>query len=242
MKTSLRIITAFLLISTGLFSQEAGRYEVGFSYRYQRYNTGMFGRTTVHSELMNPHGIDLNFRFNIGDPKLRGTLILGWGKLESVYVDYHGLDNIFNDCIDHFELDATAREQNYLRINPGIELDNEKGKISYGYGAGIYVISTFRGPEVTTYTDIWSHHDSLSGDCVEDSSRIVVVTGTTPGKSVAIFGVSANLFAGYEVYRGITLFGMVGINPCFSLREKFFGFAPHFSAGVYFRFYRRSML
>ncbi len=189
---------------------------------------------------MTPHGIDLNFRFDIGDPKLRGTLIVGWGKLQSAHVDYNGLENIFNECIDHLEVDATAREQNYLRINPGVEFAYERGKVNYGYGVGAYVISSFRGPEVTVHTDIWSHHDSGTGDCIQDSSRIEIVTGTTPGRAVHIVGVSANLFAGYEFYPGITAFTSFGINPCFSFREKFVAIAPNASIGLYFRFTRVS--
>ncbi len=238
MKTSLHIACALLFFTTGLLAQSPGRYEVGLSYRYQRYNTGFFNPTNVHSESMQPHGIDLNFRFDIGDPKLRGTLILGWGKIESAHVDYHGLDNIFNDCIDHFELDATAREQSYLRINPGVEFATERSKVSYGYGVGVYVISSFRGPEVTAYTDIWSHRDPTTDECIEDSSRIDIQTRTAPGKAVHIVGVSAHLFAGYEIYPGITAFSSFGVNPCFSLREKFVAMAPNASVGVYFRFTR----
>lgn len=238
MKTSLRIACALLFSTSGLLAQSPGRYEVGVSYRYQRYNTGFFNTNNIHSEYMQPHGIDLNFRFDIGDPKLRGSFILGWGKLQSANVNYHGLDNIFNDCIDHFQLDATAREQNYLRINPGVEFATERGKVSYGYGVGVYVISSFRGPEVTVYTDIWSHRDSITNDCIEDSSRIEIVTRTAPGKGVHIVGVSAHLFAGYEFFPGITAFTSFGVNPCFSLQEKFVAFAPSASVGVYFRFTR----
>lgn len=238
MKTSLRIACALIMSSSGLLAQSPGRYEIGLSYRYQKYNTGLFNRNSVHAESMQPHGIDLNFRFDIGDPKLRGTLILGWGKLQSAYVDYHGLDNIFDDCIDHFELDATAREQSYLRINPGVEFATEKGKVSYGYGVGVYVISSFRGPEIVTKTDVWSHRDSITNECIEDSSRIEIFTGTTPGKGVHIVGVSAHLFAGYEFHPGITAFTSFGVNPCFSLRENFFAMAPNASVGVYFRFTR----
>ena len=242
MKTSLRIACAFLLSTCGLMAQSPGRYEVGVSYRYQRYNTGFFNPNSIHSEYMEPHGIDLNFRFDIGDPKLRGTLILGWGKLESAHVDYHGLNNIFNDCIDHFEMDATVRDQNYLRINPGVEFSTERGKVSYGYGVGVYVISSFRGPEVTVYTDIWSHRDPVTDECMEDSSRIDIETRTAPGKAVHIVGVSAHLFAGYEFYPGITAFTSFGVNPCYSLREKFVAVAPNASVGVYFRFTRVSRI
>lgn len=236
MKISLRIVCAMLVCSSGLSAQSPGRYEVGVSYRYQRYNTGFFNRNNIHSEYMQPHGIDLNFRFDIGDPKLRGSLILGWGKLESANVDYHGLNNIFNDCIDHFELDATVREQSYLRINPGVEFATGRGKVSYGYGVGVYVISSFRGPEVTVYTDIWSHRDPATDDCIEDSSRIEIVTRTAPGRGAHIVGISSHLFAGYEFYPGMTAFTAFGVNPCFSFRENFIAIAPHASVGVYFRF------
>jgi hypothetical protein len=242
MKTSLRIACALLLCTSGLLAQSPGRYEVGLSYRYQRYNTGAFSFTNAHSEYVQPHGIDLNFRFDIGDPKLRGSLILGWGKIESAYVDYHGLDNIFNDCIDHFELDATAREQHYLRINPGVEFATERGKVSYGYGVGVYMISSFRGPEATVYTDIWSHRDSITDECMEDSSRIDIALGTASARPVHIVGISAHLFAGYEFYPGITVFASFGVNPCFSLRENFVAIAPHSSIGVYFRFTRTARI
>jgi|GEM_PF-6117804 hypothetical protein len=238
MKTVIHLLFALALWDSGLFAQNPGRYEIGVSYRYQRYNTGLFNLNSVHAETMNPHGIDLNFRFDIGDPKLRGSLVLGWGKIESAYVDYHGLNNIFNECVDHFELDATARDQNYLRINPGVEFVTERGKVSYGFGMGVYVISSFRGPEITTYTDIWMHNDSLTGDCIEDSSKIEIVTRTAAGKAVHIAGVSANMFAGYEFYPGITAFTSFGVNPCYSLREHFFAMAPNASVGVYFRFQR----
>lgn len=229
------IIICFSFITV---ARSQSNYEIGVSYRYQRYSTGTFWRESLQFETMRPHGIDLNFRFDIGDPKLRGTLVLGWSKLESVKIDYHGLDNIFNDCIEHFQLDATAREQNCLRINPGVEFATGRGKVSYGYGVGVYVISSFAGYEATTYTDIWSHRDSITDECIEDSSRIAIVTGTAKGKVVHIAGVSAHLFTGYEVYPGITCFAAFGVNPCFSLREKFFALAPHASAGVYYRFKR----
>jgi hypothetical protein len=238
MKTSLLFVCALIVCSTNLFAQSPGRYEIGVSYRYQRYSSGMFGFNNIHAESMQPHGIDLNFRYDIGDPKLRGTLVLGWGKIESAHVDYHGLENIFDDCIDHFQLDLTGREQHYLRINPGIEFAVEKGKVSYGYGVGVYVISSFRGPEITTYTDVWSHRDSVTNACIEDSSRMEIVTAMAPGKAVHIAGVSANVFAGYEFYPGITAFASFGINPCYSLRERFFAMAPNASVGVYFRFQR----
>lgn len=242
MKTSLLLASAFILSASGLFAQSPGRYEIGVSYRYQRYTTAMFSTQNIHSETMKPHGIDLNFRFDIGDPKLRGTLLLGWGKIESVFVDYHGFDNIFDDCVDHFELDATVRDQHYLRINPGVEFATERGKVSYGYGVGIYMVSAFRGPEIATYTDIWSHRDSITNNCIEDSTRIAIVLGTAQAKTVAIVGVTAHLFAGYEFYPGITAFASFGVNPCFSLREKFVAMAPHASVGVYFRFRRTANL
>lgn len=238
MKTPLLIACAILLCISGLSAQSPGRYEIGASYRYQRYNTGFFSRKSANAETMQPHGIDLNFRFDIGDPKLRGSLVIGWGKLESVHFDYNGLDNIFNECGDHFEFDVTAREQNYLRINPGVEFATEHGKESYGYGVGVYVISSFRGAEFNTQTDIWSHRDSLTGDCIEDSTRVQFFTGSAAGKGIHIVGLSANLFAGYEFFPGITAFTSVGINPCYSLREKSVAMAPNFSAGFYFRFTR----
>ena len=191
---------------------------------------------------MQPHGIDLNFRFDIGDPKLRGTFVLGWGKIESAHYDYHGLENIFNDCVDHLEMDFTAREQNYLRINPGVEFFTERGKVSYGFGAGVYLISSFNGPEATVYTDIWSHRDSITDECIEDSSRMEIVTRTAAGKAVHIVGLSANIFAGYEFYPGITAFTSFGINPCYSLREHFLAMAPNASVGVYFRFTRTARI
>jgi hypothetical protein len=214
-------------------------YQVGVSYRYIRYNEAMVTLNRMHGEYLDKNELDLHFRFPV-DKRLYGTLTLGWARYyESDFL----YDNpLFQTCDSPYEIDAIAQDQHAYRFNPGIEYEVNHGKWNYGFGAGIFYYGTFRGTRLETYTTSYMHTDSQSGDCIEDSLYIRVVTGVARAKTMALIGLSGNLFAGYEPVPGITFFAAFSVNPVFSTTNHYFALTPSGSVGLYFRFKRRAQV
>lgn len=191
----------------------------------------------MHGEYLTPHEFDVNFRFNIGDPHFRGTLTLGWAKYTESDLNYDHLLWSDNCAISPLTYHSIVNDQFAYRFNPGIEYTMQsKGKFAYGAGVGIFYYGTLKGNRVTTDFGIYQHQDSLTGECVEDSSFAYISTGRASAHAVQLVGASAHVYASYEVVTGISLFATVSVSPMFSTTGHNFALAPGAGAGVYFRF------
>lgn len=239
MKTRIRTFCVAISLLAAGTTRAQTNYEIGISYRYVKYNEASIGFTHMNAEYLHPHELDANFRFDISsDHKFRGTLVIGWTKYENSYTTFP--DPFFTtSCPPVMTFSETAQEYNAYRFNPGMEYEMEKGKISYSCGAGLFYYGMFHGNQAQFFTSIYQHKDSLTGECIEDSTIVVAGINTAPRRTIALVGISANLYFGYEAFTGITFFAMAGVNPTFSIDTHRFATKPSLSAGVYFRFHRR---
>lgn len=226
------LITLLLAVQDVNGQNQPRPVEIGLSYRYVHFQEADFSLTHARSEAFQPHELDANFRFDIGDRNVRGTLTVGIAKYGISDFKYPNL--LFYDCSDESYNGIT---QNYMayRFNPGIEYQIRKGKINYGIGAGIFYYGLFSGKQEEVYAAFYSHIDSISQTCIEDSSKILFVNKKAPAKPVALVGVSLNMYAGYEAAEGITFFAAFSLNPSFTTTFNYFSLSPNGSAGVYFR-------
>lgn len=181
---------------------------------------------------MEPNELDANFKFNIGDAKLRGTLTLGLARYGNAEITIPNF--IYYDCGDDYFNGIT---QNYwaYRFNPGVEYPISKKRFTYSCGAGIFYYGGFNGRREEVYSMIYHHEDSL-GNCLEDSTYLFVTNPKVERRTIATVGVNLNLSAAYQAVSGLSFFVQFSINPMYTMKYNFFGINPNASIGVNWRF------
>ena len=227
------LLLAFILLGNPIFGQQKHRpIEIGISYRYIYFEEADISITHVRSEAFQPHELDAHVRFDIGDRNVRGTLTLGIAKYGIADFTYPNL--LFYDCSDE-SYNGITQNYNAYRFNPGIEYQIKKGKVNYGIGAGVFYYGMFKGKQEEVYATFYSHIDTVTGGCVDDSSFILLVNKKAATKPVGLVGISLNMYAGYEAAEGITFFASFSLNPSLTTTFNYFALSPNGSAGVYFR-------
>ncbi len=134
------LASLLLLLPTTVFCQKS--IEIGFSCRYVYFEEADWSLTHARSEALQPHELDLNIRFGIGDPNLRGTFTLGYAKFRNA--DFTFTNLLFSTC-ENVTCNGYTQNLDAYRFNPEVEYQIKKGKLNYGLGAGIFYCGAFGG-------------------------------------------------------------------------------------------------